>query len=99
RPPAIALYSTPVLRDAARAVVRRRPAIDQRLYVWQVGKFIQDPAVRELLVPRLYEQFLPARPAFWRLNDDLLAPVLARRRRIPELRRFRRPVRLIFGAR
>jgi len=99
RPPAIALYSTPGLREAARAVVRRRPALDQRIYAWQVGKFIQDPAVRELLVPRLYEQFLPARPAFWRLNDDLLATVLARRKRIPELRRFGRPVRIIFGAR
>jgi len=99
RPPAIALYSTPVVREAARAVVRRRPAFDQRLYAWQVGKFIQDPAVRELLVPQLYAQFLPARPAFWRLNDDLLATVLSRRRRIPELRRFGRPVRIIFGAR
>ena len=99
RPPAIALYSTPVLGAAARAIVRRRPAFDQRLYAWQVGRFIQDPAVRELLVPQLYEQFLPARPAFWRLNDDLLATVLARRRRIPALRRFARPVRIIFGAR
>ena len=99
RPPAIALYSTPIIRVAARALARRRPAFDQRLYAWQVGRFIQDPAVRELLVPQLYEQFLPARPAFWRLNDDLLATVLARRRRIPALRRFARPVRIIFGAR
>ncbi|HEY1323451.1 MAG TPA: alpha/beta hydrolase [Streptosporangiaceae bacterium] len=99
RPPAIALYSTPVVRAAARAVVRRRPGLDRRLYAWQVGGFIHDPQVRELLVPQLYEQFLPARPAFWRLNDDLLATVLTRRRRIPELRRFNRPVRMIFGAR
>jgi len=55
--------------------------------------------VRELLVPQLYEQFLPARPAFWRLNDDLLGTVLTRRRRIPQLRRFVPPVRVIFGAR
>jgi len=99
RPPAIALYSTPILRVAARALARRRPAFDQRLYAWQVGRFIQDPGIRELLVPQLYKQFLSARPAFWRLNDDLLATVLARRRRIPALRRFGRPVRIIFGAR
>jgi pimeloyl-ACP methyl ester carboxylesterase len=99
RPPAIALYSTPVVRAAARAVVRRRPDLDRRLYTWQVGKFIQDPGERHRLVPQLYEQFQPARPAFWRLNDDLLGAVLARRRRIPDLRRFGPPVRVVFGAR
>ena len=99
RPPAIALYSTPVIRAAARALVRRRPDLDRRLYTWQVGRFILDPGVRETLVPELYGQFLPARPAFWRLNDDLLGTVLSRRRRIPEMQRFDPPVRIIFGAR
>jgi haloalkane dehalogenase len=99
RPPAIALYSPPVIRTVARALARRRPDLDRRLYAWQVGGFIQDPEVRGLLVPQLYEQFLPARPAFWRLNDDLLGAVLARRLRIPQLRRFARPVQIIFGTR
>lgn len=99
RPPAIALYSTPLVRAAARAVIRRRPDLDRRLYTWQVGKFIQDAGLRDELVPRLYEEFTPARPAFWRLNDDLLGTVLSRRRRIPQLRRFPSPVRVIFGAR
>jgi pimeloyl-ACP methyl ester carboxylesterase len=99
RPPAIALYSTPLIRAVARAAVRRRPALDRRLYAWQVGEFIRDPEVRDQLVPQLYEQFRLARPAFWRLNDDLLGDVLSRRRRLGELRRFPRPVRVIFGAR
>jgi len=99
RPRAIALYSTPGVRTVARAMVRRWPDLDRRLYAWQVGTFIQDPEIRERLVPQLYEQFLPSRPAFWRLNDDLLGAVLTRRRRIPEMRRFTRPVRIIFGAR
>jgi haloalkane dehalogenase len=99
RPPAIALYSTPGLRAVARAVARRWPAVDRRLYAWQVGGFIRDPEVRDPLVAQLYEQFLPARPAFWRLNDDLLGAVLNRRRRVGELRRFAPPVRVIFGAR
>jgi pimeloyl-ACP methyl ester carboxylesterase len=99
RPPRIALYSTPVIRAAARAIVRRWPDLDRRFYTWQVGGFIQDPAVRDQLVPQLYEQSLPARPAFWRLNDDLLTAVASRRRRIGDMRRYSRPVRVIFGAR
>jgi pimeloyl-ACP methyl ester carboxylesterase len=99
RPPAIALYSTPVLRTVARAVIRRRPDLDRRRFAWQVGGFIRDAAVREPVVARLYEQFPAARPAFWRLNDDLLGSVAAHRRRVGELRRFPRPVRVIFGAR
>ncbi|WP_316749382.1 alpha/beta fold hydrolase [Streptomyces herbicida] len=99
RPPAIALYSTPLVRTAARAAVRRRPDLDRRLYAWQVGRFIRDSGVREQYVARLYEQFPAARPAFWRLNDELLAAVLSRRRRLPELRAFQPPVRVVFGAR
>lgn len=99
RPPRIALYSTPIVRAAARAIVRRWPGLDRRFYTWQVGGFIADPAVRDQLVPQLYEQSLPARPAFWRLNDDLLTSVASHRRRIGDMRRFDRPVRVIFGAR
>jgi pimeloyl-ACP methyl ester carboxylesterase len=99
RPPAIALYSTPVLRSAARAAATRWPDLDRRLYFRQVGRFIADDEVRDRLVARLYAQFPPARPAFWRLNDDLLPTVLNRRRRVPALRRFEPPVRVVFGAR
>lgn len=99
RPPAIALYSTPLLRVAARALMTRRPDLDRRLYAWQVGGFIRDADVRAAQVRLLYGDFLAARPAFWRLNDDLLGTTLNRRRRIPEVRRFPRPVRVIFGAR
>jgi pimeloyl-ACP methyl ester carboxylesterase len=99
RPPAIALYSTPVLRAAARAVTRRRPDLDRRLFAWQVGGFVRDPEVRAALVAQLYQDFPPARPAFWRLNEDLLGTVISRQRRVPDLRRFTPPVRVIFGAR
>jgi pimeloyl-ACP methyl ester carboxylesterase len=88
-----------LIRAGARALARWRPDVDRRLYAWQVGRFIKDPEVRSELVPQFYEQFLPARPAFWRLNNDLLGTVLTRRRRIPELRRFAPPVRVIFGSR
>jgi pimeloyl-ACP methyl ester carboxylesterase len=98
RPPAIALYSTPVLRGLARATVRRFPRLDERLYHWQVGRFIADDTLRPQVVGAFYERFTAARPAFWRLNDDLLPTVVSRRRSIDRLRGFPRPVRIIFGA-
>jgi haloalkane dehalogenase len=99
RPPAIALYSTPFVRAVARAGALRWPELFRSLFVWQVGGFIRDPEVRDPLVAKLWEQFIPAQPAFWRLNDDLLRTVLTRRRRVYDLRRFDRPVRVVFGAR
>jgi len=80
RPPRIAVFSTPIIRVAARTIVRRWPDLDRRFFTWQVGGFIADPAVRDELVPQLYEQSLPARPAFWRLNDDLLPSAFNHRR-------------------
>jgi haloalkane dehalogenase len=80
-------------------VARRAPGLDQRPFTWQVGRFISDDAVRRQLVPALYAQFVAARPAFWRLNDDLLGTVISRRRMRAHARAFRRPVSIIFGAR
>jgi pimeloyl-ACP methyl ester carboxylesterase len=99
RPPAIALYSTPVIGTVARAVARLRPDWSRRLYLWQVGTFIQDEAARKELPLALFEQFVAAQPAFWRLNSDLLGTVFSRRLRVPAMRRFSRPVRIVFGAR
>jgi pimeloyl-ACP methyl ester carboxylesterase len=97
RPEAIALYSTPIVRRLARGVVRRFETLDRMLYSWQVGRFIRDPEVRRELVPFLYSRFRSARPAFWELNDDLMATALSRRKMIPRMRAFDRPVRIIFG--
>ncbi len=38
-----------------------------------------------------------ARPAFFRLNEDLLPAVQSRIQMIPKLKDFKRPVRIIFG--
>jgi haloalkane dehalogenase len=100
RPPeAIALYSTPLLRNLGRGLARTSDRFDQGLYTWQVGRFITDASTRHELVPPLYQWFRTARPAFWALNNDLLGTVVSRTRRVPELRRFTRPVRIIFGDR
>lgn len=102
RPPeAIFLFSTPLIRNAARAVSRMFDHyIFRRLYWWQVGRFFRDAEVRNKFVPLLYEQFeasSSARPAFFRLNEDLLGTVRSRTKMIPELKKFQRPVRIVFG--
>jgi pimeloyl-ACP methyl ester carboxylesterase len=48
----------------------------------------------------LYQQFdaVPsARPAFYRLNEDLLSMIRSRSKMIPKMKEFNRPVRIIFG--
>lgn len=102
RPPeAIFLFSTPLIRNAARAVSRMFDHyIFRRLYWWQVGRFFRDAEVRNKFVPLLYEQFeasSSARPAFFRLNEDLMGTVRSRTKMIPELKKFQRPVRIVFG--
>jgi haloalkane dehalogenase len=102
RPPeAIWFFSTPVVRSIARPVSRLFGNwIFRRMYRWQVGSFIRDADVRREFVPLLYQQFdaaPSARPAFFRLNEDLLPAVRSRTEMIPRLREFRRPVRIIFG--
>ena len=97
-PEAIALYSTPVVRNLARMVASRFAGLDRRLYFWQVGRFIRDDAMRRQLLPEYYQRFVAARPAFWRLNADLLGTLLSRARRGSRLRSFDRPVRIVFGA-
>jgi pimeloyl-ACP methyl ester carboxylesterase len=75
--------------------------IFRRMYWWQVGRFFRDSEVRAEFVPLLYQQFdatPSARPAFFRLNEDLLPAIRMRSNMIPALREFKRPVRIIFGA-
>jgi pimeloyl-ACP methyl ester carboxylesterase len=102
RPPeAIWLFSTPVVRNIARpASAMFDHLIFRRLYRWQVGRFFRDSEIRDQFVPLLYQQFdatPSARPAFLRLNEDLLRAVRSGTKMIPRLREFRRPVRIVFG--
>lgn len=101
RPQAIWLFSTPLLRTIARPVSQMFGNwLFRRAYWWQVGSFIRDADVRRHFVPLLYQQFdatPSARPAFFRLNEDLLSAVRSRNANIPRLQGFRRPVRIIFG--
>jgi haloalkane dehalogenase len=100
-PTAIWLFSTPVVRSVTRPVSQLFGNwLLRRVYRWQVGSFIRDADVRREFVPLLYRQFdatPSARPAFFRLNEDLLPAVRSRNGMIPKLKEFRRPVRIIFG--
>jgi haloalkane dehalogenase len=98
-PEAIWLFSTPLVRTIARPTSRMF-GIFRRMYWWQVGKFFRDAKVRDQFLPVLYQQFdatPSARPAFFRLNEDLLPTIGSRTRLVPKLREFNRPVRIIFG--
>src|SRR6266516_6278797 len=80
RPPeAIFLNSTPLVRSVARPVSGMfNHLIFRRMYRWQVGKFFRDAEVRNQFVPLLYQQFdarPSTRPAFFRLNEDLLRTI------------------------
>ncbi len=101
-PEAIRLFSTPLVRNVARLVAARFGYwLFKRMFWWQVGGFFRDAEVRKEFLPRLYEQFAAtpsARPAFYKLNEDLLPAVRSRTAMIPKLKEFRRPVRIIFGA-
>lgn len=102
RPPeAIWLFSTPLVRTVARSVSQLFGSlIFRRMYWWQVGRFFRDAEVRDVFVPLLYRQFedVPsARPAFFRLNEDLLPTIRSRTKTMARLREFRRPVRIVFG--
>jgi haloalkane dehalogenase len=103
RPPeAILLFSTPLVRNVARAVWKAfDPWLFRTFYRWQVGRFMREAADREEFLPLLYQQFAAvpsAQGAFFRLNEDLLSTVRDRTKRIPQMQAFSRPVRIIFGA-
>jgi haloalkane dehalogenase len=103
RPPeAIWLFSQPRVRAVARFVSTLfGNFVFRKMYRWQVGGFMRDAEVREEFLPVLYHQFAAtpsAQPAFFRLNEDLLSTVRDRTKRIPQMKAFRPPVRIIFGA-
>jgi pimeloyl-ACP methyl ester carboxylesterase len=102
RPPeAIWLFSTPFVRVVARFVSRLfGDFVFRRMYRWQVGKFFRDADVRNDFLPILYRQFEvepSAHRAFFGLNEDLRSTIEARSLRMGEMKRFDRPVRIIFG--
>jgi haloalkane dehalogenase len=103
RPPeAIWLFSRPRVRNVARVVSTLfHNFLFRKMYWWQVGRFMREATARQEFVPLLYQQFAATpgtQPAFFRLNEDLASTVRDRTKRFPQMKAFRRPVRIIFGA-
>ncbi len=104
RPPeAILLFSNPITGPVARRVSAITIKIgeggfNRALFRWQIGRFMSDSEVREEVVAQLWSSFVPAFPAFARLNADLIRALRDRVGRLPELRAFEPPVAVVFGA-
>jgi pimeloyl-ACP methyl ester carboxylesterase len=101
-PEAIFGFSRPLGIGKLFQWLMERGNLFQRLYGYQVGHFIRDKAARDHYVPLLYAQMdgpadATTRKAFYALNDDLIWTNIERLRRVPEMRQFDRPVRIIFG--
>src|SRR5260221_12883987 len=76
-------------------------AVAQWLLAWQGGQFGGDEQVQQSLLSIIGPQFVgtPSTfPPFIGLTSDLHATLQASTRRLPDVKAFARPVRIIFGA-
>ena len=100
-PEFITLFADPAYTALSRAMIQN-PTIAQWLLEWQGGQFGGDEQVLQSLLPSIIgPQFLgtPSTfPPFIGLTSDLHATLQASTRRLPDLKAFARPVRIIFGA-
>ncbi len=99
-PEFVSLFADPAYTALTRAMIQN-PAVAQWLLAWQGGQFGGDEQVQQSLLSIIGPQFLgtPSTfPPFIGLTSDLHATVQATTRRLPDLKAFARPVRIIFGA-
>ncbi len=99
-PEFISLFADPAYAALTRALARE-PAVAQWLLTWQGGQFGAEDQGQETLLPMVLPQFADTPstfPAFIHLTSDLQATLRADTQRLPLLKTFDRPVRIIFGA-
>jgi len=99
-PEFISLFADPAYAALTRAMAQN-PTVAQWLLTWQGRQFGEDEQVQQSLLPIVGPQFagMPGTfPPFIGLTSDLHATVQANTRRMPDLKAFARPVRIIFGA-
>jgi pimeloyl-ACP methyl ester carboxylesterase len=98
-PEAIRLFSDPAFARLTQHFADS-PEQFRWLYDFQVGGFIETPAIRAEFVPLLYRQFEDEPSTvgpFLELNGDLNLAVLANTERQAELQTFTAPIRFAFG--
>lgn len=98
-PDAIEFYSASgLLRDlavwGANKSARRFKSGLQK----QISAFMSNPTNREIYVPVISNSAPAIRPAFFSSTSVLWAEIDTRRREIPRLQQFKKPVHIIFGA-
>ena len=99
-PEFISLFADPAYAALTRAMAQN-PTVAQWLLAWQGRQFGDDEQVLQSLLPIIGPQFAgtPSTfPPFIGLTGDLHATLQATTRRMPDLKAFDRPVRIIFGA-
>ena len=63
----------------------------------QTSKFYSNAEVREKYIKIFAQQALEIRPAFFGLNEVLLAEMEKRRQAVPRIKNYVKPVAIIFG--
>jgi len=99
-PEVIALFADPAYAALTRAMARE-PNVARWLLTWQGEQFGAAAPGQGTLLPTVLHQFADTPstfPAFIHLTSDLQATLRADTQRLPELKTFARPVRIIFGA-
>jgi haloalkane dehalogenase len=98
-PDAIEFYSKPGwLRDLARWGAMKSPARFESGLASQVEKFMSNAEVRNKFVPIFTQSAAYIRPAFFSSVSYLWEEVDARISKLPALRKFNKPVQIIFGS-
>src|SRR5215472_317352 len=99
-PEFISLFADPAYAALARSLAQE-PVVARWLLTWQGTQFAGGGQGAEMLLPMVVPQFASTPstfPAFISLTSDLQATLRADTQRLPELKSFDRPVRIIFGA-
>jgi haloalkane dehalogenase len=100
-PEFIALFADPVHATLARAMAQE-PSVAQWLLRWQGERADLAVPGQGTLLPIVLHEFADTPssfPAFIGLTSDLHATLRANTQRLPDLKAFDRPVRIIFGTR